>query len=250
MYYNARWYDSSLGRFAQADTIIPGAGNSSAWDRYAYTLNNPLRYTDPSGHVPFVTPRTTCDLDCWRAQNQDESDTNLYELGWGNFSQAWSIWTNPNATYGQRFGAGAYMGAWGGAHACLILCTGVAALEYIVPGAISCLIALQCAESIFWSGGTAARTAAEKFAASANRVTLEMTLPGKALDHIGKIVPYRYLKPFWDFTSGQFARGASGIVDVFIYPPKYNPSGVWATIESTALRVPDIVSGINLHIVP
>ncbi len=24
---NARWYDPSLGRFAQADTIIPGAGN-------------------------------------------------------------------------------------------------------------------------------------------------------------------------------------------------------------------------------
>jgi hypothetical protein len=50
MFYNARWYDSTTGRFAQADSIIPGAGNSSAWDRYAYTLNNPLRYTDPTGH--------------------------------------------------------------------------------------------------------------------------------------------------------------------------------------------------------
>ena len=39
-----------MGRFTQADTIIPDAGNSSAWDRYAYVLNNPLRYTDPSGH--------------------------------------------------------------------------------------------------------------------------------------------------------------------------------------------------------
>ncbi len=51
MYYNARWYDPQLGRFTQVDTIIPGAGNLSAWDRYAYTLNNPLRYTDPSGHM-------------------------------------------------------------------------------------------------------------------------------------------------------------------------------------------------------
>ncbi len=50
MYYNARWYDPTLGRFAQADTLIPGAGNPLAWDRYAYTRNNPLRYTDPSGH--------------------------------------------------------------------------------------------------------------------------------------------------------------------------------------------------------
>lgn len=52
MYYNARWYDPALGRFAQADTIIPGVGNSSAWDRYAYALNNPLLYTDPTGHKP------------------------------------------------------------------------------------------------------------------------------------------------------------------------------------------------------
>jgi hypothetical protein len=39
-----------MGHFTQADSVIPGAGNSAAWDRYAYTLSNPLRYTDPSGH--------------------------------------------------------------------------------------------------------------------------------------------------------------------------------------------------------
>ena len=50
LYYNARWYDPALGRFVQADTVVSGAGNPSAWDRYAYTQNNPLRYTDPSGH--------------------------------------------------------------------------------------------------------------------------------------------------------------------------------------------------------
>ncbi len=50
MYYGARFYDPALGRFASADTIIPGAGNPMAWDRYAYTLNNPVKYTDPSGH--------------------------------------------------------------------------------------------------------------------------------------------------------------------------------------------------------
>ncbi|RMH43810.1 MAG: RHS repeat-associated core domain-containing protein [Gammaproteobacteria bacterium] len=50
MYYNARWHDPSLGRFAQADTIIPGAGSPLAWDRYAYVNDNPLRYRDPSGH--------------------------------------------------------------------------------------------------------------------------------------------------------------------------------------------------------
>jgi RHS repeat-associated protein len=48
-YYNARWYDPELGRFTQADTIVPGAGNPRAYDRYAYVLNNPINGIDPSG---------------------------------------------------------------------------------------------------------------------------------------------------------------------------------------------------------
>jgi len=48
MFYNARWYDPSLGRFAQADTIVPGG--VQGLDRYAYANNSPLIYIDPSGH--------------------------------------------------------------------------------------------------------------------------------------------------------------------------------------------------------
>ncbi len=65
--YKARWlrsapgakrrgYDSALGRFIQADSIVPGVGNPLAWDRFAYTLNNPVRYTDPSGQNPECGP--------------------------------------------------------------------------------------------------------------------------------------------------------------------------------------------------
>ena len=50
MFYNARWYDPALGRFAQADTIIPAPYNPQSYDRFAYVLNNPLSYKDPSGH--------------------------------------------------------------------------------------------------------------------------------------------------------------------------------------------------------
>ncbi len=51
----------ALGRFVQADTLVPQPGNPLAWDRYAYVLNNPLRYTDPSGYyvvedVDYVAP--------------------------------------------------------------------------------------------------------------------------------------------------------------------------------------------------
>jgi RHS repeat-associated protein len=49
-FYNARWFDPVLGRFAQADTMIPAALYSPAWDRYAYGVNNPIKYIDPTGH--------------------------------------------------------------------------------------------------------------------------------------------------------------------------------------------------------
>ena len=49
-FYGARWYDPALGRFAQADTITPQQQGVQAWDRYAYTNNNPVRFTDPTGH--------------------------------------------------------------------------------------------------------------------------------------------------------------------------------------------------------
>jgi len=50
MYYGARYYDATLGRFVSADTVVPNAGNPQSLNRYAYTLNNPVRYTDPTGH--------------------------------------------------------------------------------------------------------------------------------------------------------------------------------------------------------
>jgi hypothetical protein len=61
MFYNARWYDPALGRFVQADTVIPGG--LQGLDRYAYVTNNPLKYVDPSGHCPVGIPAEDCQGD-------------------------------------------------------------------------------------------------------------------------------------------------------------------------------------------
>jgi RHS repeat-associated protein len=45
-YYAARYYDPYIGRFTQRDP----AGDGVNW--YAYTYNNPLKYTDPNGKEP------------------------------------------------------------------------------------------------------------------------------------------------------------------------------------------------------
>jgi len=51
-FYNARWYDPAIGRFAQADTIVPGG--VQGLDRYAYVNNSPINYIDPTGHKACI----------------------------------------------------------------------------------------------------------------------------------------------------------------------------------------------------
>ena len=50
MDYKARFYSPALGRFVQPDSIIPDQSNPQSWNRFSYVLNNPVRYTDPTGH--------------------------------------------------------------------------------------------------------------------------------------------------------------------------------------------------------
>ena len=50
LYYHARTYDPVLGRFLSPDTMTPNPANPQDFNRYSYTSNNPLRYTDPTGH--------------------------------------------------------------------------------------------------------------------------------------------------------------------------------------------------------
>ncbi len=49
-YYNARYYDSVLGRFISPDSIVTNANNPQDLNRYVYVSNNPINRIDPSGH--------------------------------------------------------------------------------------------------------------------------------------------------------------------------------------------------------
>lgn len=48
--YGARLYDPELGRFLTPDSIVPNPKNPQALNRYSYVINNPMAYSDPSGH--------------------------------------------------------------------------------------------------------------------------------------------------------------------------------------------------------
>jgi RHS repeat-associated protein len=49
-YYNARYYDPTIGRFISPDTVGQIIANPQTLNRYSYCLNNPLNQTDPTGH--------------------------------------------------------------------------------------------------------------------------------------------------------------------------------------------------------
>ncbi|MCL5126420.1 MAG: hypothetical protein M1511_18365, partial [Deltaproteobacteria bacterium] len=58
-YFNARWYDSELGRFITEDSVVdPNNPNL-----YVYGANNPLRFTDPTGNF---TLEFNSSWDDWR----------------------------------------------------------------------------------------------------------------------------------------------------------------------------------------
>ncbi len=49
--YKARLYDPILGKFISPDSLVPYPTNPQTLNRYAYCLNNPLIYIDPSGEI-------------------------------------------------------------------------------------------------------------------------------------------------------------------------------------------------------
>jgi RHS repeat-associated protein len=54
-YANARYYSPWTGRFASADSqLAAGMLVQDSFNRYAYALNNPVLYSDPSGHGPLL----------------------------------------------------------------------------------------------------------------------------------------------------------------------------------------------------
>jgi RHS repeat-associated protein len=76
IYMNARYYIPGIGRFASADTLIPEPRNSQSYNRYSYVYNNPLKYSDPTGHCAVIeisddegaaqyVPNMADDGDCW-----------------------------------------------------------------------------------------------------------------------------------------------------------------------------------------
>jgi len=50
---NGRVYDPITGRFLSPDPVLQDPANAQNYNSYSYVLNNPLKFTDPSGYVYY-----------------------------------------------------------------------------------------------------------------------------------------------------------------------------------------------------
>ena len=60
LYLRARWLDGSMGRFTQVDPMLvedPDLRQPQSLNLYAFVLNQPLSYTDPTGMQPVHSIR-------------------------------------------------------------------------------------------------------------------------------------------------------------------------------------------------
>ena len=124
IHMNGRVYDPRLGRFLSADPFVQFPSHTQSFNRYAYVLNNPQTYTDPSGYlikeifnVVYGIARIVF-YDGWtnpQAWAQLAYDLNALanDLGSGSSSNAWVInnlnSVNPSAVAG-AYGASATPG--------------------------------------------------------------------------------------------------------------------------------------------
>jgi RHS repeat-associated protein len=119
---NGRVYDQVLGRFLSADPIVQAPRFTQSFNRYSYTFNSPLSYTDPSGYNADGPIVRSCISECprynltvagfmayWTAGTAGlgsgpgiQPNTDLWQQsrGWGN---ADTLPDSPSNALGPRF---------------------------------------------------------------------------------------------------------------------------------------------------
>lgn len=254
-----RAYSSTMKRFIHPDPLgIDGGANVYMWANM-----NPLAFVDPYGLCAdsaggFFNTDIYGYASEWKTGLAEGAYNGIMGLGqfirhpiqtvqgipaglkqgWRDTKQYWSdVW---NGT-GDPYDSARTVGKWTfNAEAAVVSGAGAKALQT--------KLTTPANGRVFWSGGTQARGAADAFARANGGTTLEMTFTGRALDFITTDATYPYLKPAWNAASKNFARGASGGVDVFHAGSGVRLESVWRTVEYPQLINQGNV--INYNVVP
>ncbi len=112
-----RWYDPYIAHFAQADSVLDNP--ITGWDRYSYVQNNPLSFTDPSGHETDQCASDPMTLGCPQPeyitkQNNpntwDEIDTSLLKSNKAQnlYLLYTEMWKQKDGWWWDKYGEGGF----------------------------------------------------------------------------------------------------------------------------------------------
>lgn len=265
VYMQARFYDPVLGRFLSVDSVAPSAGSLSGFNRYAYANNNPIVNMDPDGR------QSTDDICMGNAQceggggdpyaghfyAQDQIASAMQESGaQDQQSTNGSSPTGSSSHFSSTLIATMTITMIVGGGPEDPLADIAVAIEDVAAGSAEVLpavvsgtseVAAEATPSAFWSGGDAARAAAEDWAAANGGATLEMTAEGQATEAATQGADWlTEARPAWVSASRNFANSAAGDVHVF-QSGVVSTQSVWATTEYPALMANPNVARIIYH---
>jgi RHS repeat-associated protein len=86
--FGKRYHASSLGRFMTPDPLLNSGrpDNPQTWNRYAYVLNNPVRFTDPTGLYNWAP--NTCASDDKKCNKRYEQNQQKFRQGLQDLQRA------------------------------------------------------------------------------------------------------------------------------------------------------------------
>lgn len=132
-FYNARYYDRTLRRFTQADTIVQSYGNPQFLNRYSYVVNNPLGNVDPSGNICVPCIGAVVGGTSYTATVAIKGVVNNYKQG--GVKEAFT--QNPLSSWsGRDFAEAVVIGAATGGVSSLLRTTALAPVAEIVAGSL------------------------------------------------------------------------------------------------------------------
>jgi RHS repeat-associated protein len=159
-YVHARFQSSELGRFLSPDLLGGRPDDPQTWNRYAYALNNPLRFIDPDGRA------VTDALDWWSYQQSSRA-----------WSEAFSSFlTNPSVGTGLTA-------------AVKFVEASADAVGVLVPGVPA--VAGHMTRLASWGGNAADLVRLEKSLASESQVAQALSGGGRVIAGAGSRAVFR-----------------------------------------------------------
>jgi RHS repeat-associated protein len=103
-YFGARYMSSAQGRFTSPDPLLNSGRpwQPQSWNRYSYTLNNPLKFTDPTGMYEWGA--------CSGTQQECDNDKKQFRSALSNLKSARDSYDKKSREY-KRLNAS--LGAYG-----------------------------------------------------------------------------------------------------------------------------------------